>query len=92
MHYGALAFIFALGLIFTQSAFTTKTLTPNYYLDQNEEWQPIDALVEGSTPGTYRCDEDVDPTRICKAYFATENPQPDTPPTSDIVYGEFILN
>jgi len=91
------AAVIGLALVLTQSAFKNTTQDPNYYRDPlTNQWKPLGALIPGTDPGMYSCDEPPVPT-ICTAYFDPNthpNPQPaDVPSPSNInAIGTFILN
>ncbi len=55
------AFVAGLGLVFTQSAFTSKIDAPTHYnvADANDpaDWQPLGTKVIGTDPGEFSCDE-----------------------------------
>ena len=55
------ALVLGIGLVFTQSAFTVKSTTPTYYniaaSGMPADWQPLGAIVIGTDPGEFSCDE-----------------------------------
>lgn len=83
----AFALVVGLGLVVTQSAFTSKMDVPTHYniADANDpaDWQPLGTKVIGTDPGEFSCDEN--PSRDC---LATKTGEVYTP----VAFGELVEN